>query len=121
MSWPGLRVARVRAIFMLPESYGRRFKDPLAYIEWFTPFRQPAPDIGLFKVSHSSHNHRRRVSVIPVTQIVRSCHLLPVWGKRMDASWTSENVLDKCKQFYVNAYLRHHDFVLFRYLRERQV
>jgi hypothetical protein len=30
--------------------------------------------------------------------------------------WTPENVLDLCESFYLNPYIRHHDFYLFRYL-----
>ncbi|OBZ69973.1 hypothetical protein A0H81_10478 [Grifola frondosa] len=40
----GLCVARLRAIFKLPEAYGAQFKHPLAFVEWFTPFRTPDPD-----------------------------------------------------------------------------
>ena len=120
VSTTGLRVARVRAIFRIPDHYGPEYREPVAFVEWFTPFRsEPDADTGMFKVSHSSQNHRRRVSIIPLSQIVRSCHLIPVWGKSVDRSWTSDNVLDRCKQFYVNPYLRHHDFVLFKYMRDR--
>ncbi|KAI0754751.1 hypothetical protein C8Q80DRAFT_1226925 [Daedaleopsis nitida] len=111
----GLHVARVRAIFRLPSLYGPVTPHPVAYVEWFTPFRsQPDPDTGMFKVSHSSHQGRRRASIIPINQIVRSVHLIPIWGKAVDKSWTTHNVLDKCRRFFVNPYLRHHDFVLFR-------
>ena len=83
----GLCVARVRAIFRLPEVYGNRLgKHPLAYVEWFTPLRQLDPDTGMFKVSISTRNHHRRTSIIPITQIVRSCHLLPIWGKQIDVT-----------------------------------
>ncbi|KAI0738856.1 hypothetical protein C8Q80DRAFT_1222176 [Daedaleopsis nitida] len=112
----GLTVARVRAIFRLPD-----FKHPLAYVEWFTPFRRPEPDTGMFKVSHSHYRGgRRRASIIPLTQIVRSCHLLPIWGKHVDPAWTSKNVLDKCTRFFVNPYLRHHDF-MYSYYSTRYV
>lgn len=114
----GLAVSRVRAIFRLPDAYGRQFKHPVAYVEWFTPFRQPDPETGMFKVSHSTRMHRRHASIIPVTQIIRSCHLLPVWGKQVDPKWTSSNVLSQCTRFFVNPYLRHQDFVLFKYLQQ---
>ena len=115
----GLCVACVRAIFRLPLDYGPHLtKHPLAYVEWFTPFRDPEPDTGMFKVSHSSRNHRRRSSIIPITQIVQSCHLLPIWGKKVDSTWTSRNILDKCTRFFVNPYLRHHDFILLLYLQD---
>ncbi|TFK84310.1 hypothetical protein K466DRAFT_496815 [Polyporus arcularius HHB13444] len=115
----GLSVARVRAIFRLPEAYGRQFKHPVAFVEWFTSLRGLDPDTGMFKVSKSTRNHRRRVSIIPITQIQQSCHLIPVWGKRIDPTWNSRNVLDKASRFYVNPYLRDHDFVLLRYLQDK--
>ncbi|RDX46169.1 hypothetical protein OH76DRAFT_1356587 [Lentinus brumalis] len=116
----GLCVARVRAIFRLPEAYGPRFKDPVTYVEWFTSLRQLDAETGMFKISKSTRNHRRRSSIIPITQIIRSCHLIPVWGKAMDRTWNSRNVLDRCSRFFVNPYLRHHDFVLLRYLQEKR-
>ncbi|TBU36108.1 hypothetical protein BD309DRAFT_57205, partial [Dichomitus squalens] len=116
----GLRIARVRAILQLPLSYGEELsKEPVAFVEWFTPFRMQDEHSGMFQVSYSSRNHRRRVSIISVTQILRSCYLIPKWGKRVDTTWTSENVLDKCTKFYVSPYLRHHDFVLYRYLYDK--
>ncbi|KAI0694820.1 hypothetical protein C8Q76DRAFT_634235 [Earliella scabrosa] len=118
----GLRVARVRAIFTLPSSYDAAIfdiHDPLAYVEWFTPFQVVDPATGMYIVSHSTRQHRRFASIIPITDIIRTCHLIPVWGKRIDPSWTSDTVLDRCTKFFVNPYLRHHDFVLFRYLSQK--
>ncbi|KAH9913802.1 uncharacterized protein BXZ73DRAFT_55309 [Epithele typhae] len=120
VSVEGLRVARVRAIFRVPATFGARFEHPLAYVEWFTPFREPDPITGMFRVSVSTHHRRHRSSIIPITSIVRSCHLIPVWGRSVDPTWTTDNVLDKCQKFYVNPYLRHHDFILLRYLRNGQ-
>ncbi len=81
--------------------------------------RSRDPDTGMFKISKSTRNHRRRASIIPITQIIRSCHLLPVWGKRVDRTWNTRNVLDKCPRFHLNPYLRDHDFVLLRYLQDK--
>ncbi|PIL32079.1 hypothetical protein GSI_06784 [Ganoderma sinense ZZ0214-1] len=46
----GLRVARVRAIFRIPEHYGPEYREPVAFVEWFTPFR-PEPDSDTVKLS----------------------------------------------------------------------
>lgn len=111
----GLCVARVRAIFRLPAEYGQ-YEHPLAYVEWFKPFRTTVPDIEMYKVSRSTHMHRQRASIIPITQIERSCHLIPVCKSSIDRTWTTNNVLDLGTEFLVNPYLRHHDFFLFRFL-----
>jgi hypothetical protein len=70
----------------------------------------------MYKTSRSSRQHHRNASIIPVSQIARSCHLIPVFGQEIDARWTTHNVLEESKEFYVNHYLRHLDFVLMRYL-----
>ncbi|KAI0684573.1 hypothetical protein BC835DRAFT_1409120 [Cytidiella melzeri] len=91
----GLTVVQVRVIFCLPETVSYLSKHPLAYVEWFTPF-QPYNNItGMFSVAPSQRNRCRRASIIPITAIVRSCHLIPVWG----CAATSENVLERCTRF----------------------
>ncbi|KAJ7158358.1 hypothetical protein C8R43DRAFT_882678 [Mycena crocata] len=111
----GLSVARVRIIFRLPEQYGI-YPEPLAYVDWYKPLQPPVANIGMHEVSLSSRNLRQNSSIIPISDIYRSCHLIPVFGPSVDPTWTSDRVLDQCKKFYLNPYLRHHDFYLFRYL-----
>lgn len=111
----GISVARVRVIFRLPEDYGI-FPHPLAYVDWYKPLQPPVANIRMHELSLSSRNHRQNSSVIPITDILRSCHLIPLFGKVVNPTWTSDRVLDQCKSFYLNPYLRHHDFYLFRYL-----
>ncbi|KAJ6456801.1 hypothetical protein C8R47DRAFT_996166 [Mycena vitilis] len=111
----GLCVARVRVIFRIPSNFGE-FSDPVAYVDWFKPLQAPVAGLGMHQVSLSSRNLRQRSSIIPVSEIARSCHLIPVFGRAADAGWTSDTVLDRSKSFYLNPYLRHHDFYLFRYL-----
>ncbi|KAK0476283.1 hypothetical protein EDD18DRAFT_1385437 [Armillaria luteobubalina] len=111
----GLHVGQVRVIFNLPEQLGM-FPHPLAYIEWFTPLHKLDNRVGMFKVQRSTHSGQRlRASIIPVTYISRSCQLSPYFGRSMDRTWSSNNVLDLCQSFHVNSYLRHIDFVLLRY------
>jgi hypothetical protein len=87
-----------------------------AYVDWFKPLQPlPADGIGMHKVSLSTRSHRQNSEVIPVSRILRSCHLIPVFGKSANRAWTAETVLESCKQFYLNPYLRHHDFYLLRY------
>jgi hypothetical protein len=111
----GLTVGQVRVIFLLPSKYGS-FKHPLAYVEWFTLFHSPVADLGMYQVSRSTRSSRRRASIIPVTQIERSIHLIPKFGRVMNITWSVNDILELCKTFYVNLYVRHLDFLLFCYL-----
>jgi hypothetical protein len=109
----GLFAARVRTIFALPVEYGR-FPVPLAYVEWYRPLTQFDTDLGMYKIAPASHHGRKRASIIPVTHISRSCHLVPRFPHSIDHTLTTDDVLDRCTSFYLNCYLRHIDFVLFR-------
>jgi hypothetical protein len=100
-------------IFTLPSEYGD-FHEPLVYVEWFTDFGTVDTDLGMHIIGPSTRNHRRRAEIIPVSRILRTCHLLPKFGKVIDPSWHMDNILDQKIKFYVNLYLRHHDFILFR-------
>jgi len=114
----GLRVAQVRLIFNLPQEFGSTLH-PLAYVHWYTPFRTFNEDLKMFQITRSTRNHRQRASIIPVTQIVRSCHLIPNFGRAVITTWDSHSALDEAPSFFVNPYLRHHDFYLFRHLTDQ--
>lgn len=110
----GLRVARVRVIFSLPphlRAPGTASK--LAYVEWFTPFRAPDPVHGMRSVSRSTRGYRPHVTVIPIENIVRSCHLLPAFGRSVKRSWRKRSPLDdpSCKTFYLNPWLDLRTFI----------
>ena len=109
----GLHVGQVKVIFSLPPEYGK-FREPLVYVEWFTPLHQQDPISGMYKITPSTRQHRRNASIIPVSRVARSCHLIPQFGRSVHCSWKQDNVLGKCSTFFVNPYLRHIDFVLFR-------
>ncbi|KAJ7858828.1 hypothetical protein B0H14DRAFT_3085030 [Mycena olivaceomarginata] len=109
----GLSVARVRVIFKIPSDFGS-YPDPVAYVDWFKSLQRPVEGLRMHQVSLSSRAHRQRSSIIPITEIVRSCHLIPVFGRKANPGWTSATVLDLCPKFYLNPYLRHHDFYLLR-------
>ncbi|KAJ7574250.1 hypothetical protein C8J56DRAFT_979934 [Mycena floridula] len=111
----GLSVGQVRVIFQLPGEYGR-FDKPLAYVEWLTPLSLYISVLGAYQVHWSTHMHRQRASIIPISQIVRSCHLIPKFGAKINSQWTSETVLKQASTFFVNPDLCQHDFYLFRFL-----
>ncbi len=90
---------------------------PLAFVEWFTPFHVIDDATGMYVVSPSTRQHQRNTSVIPISDIIRTCHLLPNWGKRISRRVVVGDMLDNVTmKFFVNPYLRHHDFVMLRYL-----
>jgi hypothetical protein len=91
-------------LFKLPAQFGT-FAHPLAYIEWFTPLRDPEPIIGMYKISRSTRNHRRNAAVVSVGDIMEDCHLSAVVRGAIDSTWTSDNVLEKATQFYLNRYI----------------
>ncbi|KAJ7309310.1 hypothetical protein DFH08DRAFT_719326, partial [Mycena albidolilacea] len=42
-------------------------------------------------------------SIISLTDIRQTCQLFPKFGRDdVDATWTTDNVLDTCTAFYVN-------------------
>jgi hypothetical protein len=111
----GLRVAHVCVILKLPELYRIRTSHPLAYVEWFTPFgAQTDPPSGLHSVMRSSRRNHPYAQIIDVDRIVRNCHLIPKFGRVKDLTWTSENVVDMCKSFFVNHYIDLHMFLMLR-------
>ncbi|KAI0699576.1 hypothetical protein BC835DRAFT_1330882 [Cytidiella melzeri] len=85
-------VCQVRLLFQLPSDmeHTTGSKRLLAYVEWYTPFHQYDNTVGMFSVAPSQRHHRRQASIIPITVIVRSCHLISAWGQVARTEWTSE-------------------------------
>ncbi|KAJ8495203.1 hypothetical protein ONZ45_g12952 [Pleurotus djamor] len=107
-----LRIARVRVLFRLPPLFNLQSAHPLAYIEWFTPFSSSNPTTGLYQVSPSTRQHRAFGEIIEVDRIVRNCHLVPLFGRVKEPSWSSANVGEMCRVFQVNKYCDPHMFCL---------
>ncbi|KAL1667054.1 hypothetical protein GGG16DRAFT_59260 [Schizophyllum commune] len=112
----GYRVGRIRAIFSIPQQHlrhvflpGVRVARHLAYIEWYTPFSTRAdPDNLMYKISPVHIDGGILSSVTPLAHIRRSVHLFPKFGRTAPTEWTSSNVLDLCKTFYVNSFADKH-------------
>jgi len=108
-------IGRVRCVFSLPPASERLFTplaapSHLAYVEWFTPFSKlkPGQHHGLYTVSRILTNGIVRASIIPVTLIEASAHLIPKCGPVAPREWKSSNVLDLATSFYVNSFsIRH--------------
>ncbi|KAF8885298.1 hypothetical protein BD779DRAFT_1611957 [Infundibulicybe gibba] len=107
----GLRVAQVCAIFSLPSYFGAH-PHPLAYIEWFTPLGVPNPQTGMHVVNRSTRHHQPNSAVISTTHIVRGCHLMGQFGNTITKGWTTDNILKKAKDFYLNPYIHVDTFTI---------
>ncbi|KAI0768648.1 hypothetical protein BD413DRAFT_478656, partial [Trametes elegans] len=82
----------------------------LAYVEWFSTFRTPDQHSGMYRFSRSIENGDRVASIVPVSLIERSIHLIPKWSRQVPTHWSSENVLDQCTTFYVNPFKDLHTY-----------
>ncbi|KAJ7583436.1 hypothetical protein C8J56DRAFT_864056 [Mycena floridula] len=109
----GLRAARVRAIFLLPRQFGE-VSHPLAYIEWYTPFREPEKVTGLYNIQRSTRNSTPNAVIVSIDRLARACHLMARCGRKIDHRWTSENVLDLAPSFYLNTYIHLDTFSVLR-------
>ncbi|KAF8879805.1 hypothetical protein BD779DRAFT_1550612 [Infundibulicybe gibba] len=100
----GLRVAQVRVIFLLPEYFGVH-PHPLAYVEWFTSLGAPDPQTGMYVINRSTRQHQPNSAIISTARIVRGCHLMGQFGRTIAKGWTTDNILENAKNFYLNPYI----------------
>lgn len=86
----------------------------LAYVEWFSPIpASPGPNHLLYKVNRVLRHGRRHASIIPVTSILRSVHLFPVFGQHTPQAWNSFSVLELCNAFYINPFSDRDNYMVF--------
>jgi hypothetical protein len=109
----GTRIGRLKIIFRLPQQvYGSIqpawTKDPLAYVEWYTPLKSAAEDyheMYTVKKPLLSSDGSLPGKVIPLSCIRQTCQLVPNFGTTtIPIDWTSDNVLDKCDTFLLNCF-----------------
>ena len=101
----------MRVIFTVPTTIHRQYPDPLVYVEWFSEFSQsPEEHLRLWKVTRSANAVERQTEVIKLGDIIQTCHLIPVFGKKKSNEWKRDNVLEKCEEFYLNSFLDIHSY-----------
>ena len=110
---PGLRVAQVHVLFNLPPQFSI-ISSPLAYVEWFTPLGIPDQITGMHVVRRSTRRREANSEVVTVDRLIRGCHLIGKAGRVMDRAWTTENVLQKATNFWVNNYISRDMFMITR-------
>ncbi|CAE6463295.1 unnamed protein product [Rhizoctonia solani] len=73
------RAGRVRALFDLPANLPMYYSGQLAYLELFAPFNtHPSPNTKLHSTKADLDSRvLRRTLVVPVSDIVFACHLVP--------------------------------------------
>jgi hypothetical protein len=107
----GMRPARVLR-FMAFTYHDERFE--VALVEWFTPIgRRPDELTGFWKVRPLKDRctGARTIAVVPLTDIVRSCLLVPVYGNDpIPKNFHFSSSLIAFQAFYVNHYSDHHAF-----------
>ncbi|KAI0338837.1 hypothetical protein BDW22DRAFT_1309451, partial [Trametopsis cervina] len=60
---------------------------PLAYIEWYTPFKHSDASTSLYQVSRSTRSRILHTEVISVDRIIGTCHLAAKARTTIDPSW----------------------------------
>ncbi|KAL1726310.1 hypothetical protein EV714DRAFT_176730, partial [Schizophyllum commune] len=68
---------------------------PLAYVDFYTPLSDNATyntDLGMFRVKRATRQGAQHSAVVSVTSLVRSCHLIPLFKRFVDRTWTAINV-----------------------------
>ncbi|KAG8723819.1 hypothetical protein FRC09_001646 [Ceratobasidium sp. 395] len=101
------RVARVRAIFEIPDRYDL-YKGELVYVEMFNEI-PPRPEalIGLFTSTRSIQSGSRITAVFPLSKLRLTCHLVPRYRTfhiKPDEILYHVDVLQLCETFFINVF-----------------
>ncbi|KAH7903266.1 hypothetical protein BJ138DRAFT_1138769 [Hygrophoropsis aurantiaca] len=84
-----------------------------ALVRWFeTIGDEPCPVTGMWQVKPEMNDDRKRcVSVINIDSIMRSAHLIPIYGNEyVPRNLKPSDSLLAFKGYYVNKYSDHHAF-----------
>jgi hypothetical protein len=85
----------------------------LAYVEWFMPFRaEPERNSKMYRVSRALQGASRLTSIVPVSRIDQSLHLVPLSGSSIPRKWHSSTILEHCQTFLVNSFSDRRTYLL---------
>ena len=107
----GLSVAQLRLLFSFTIN-GTRHE--VALVEWFSYIGTlPDEDTGMWMVEREKRGDGSPlIDFIYIDTILRSCHLLPIYGDMVPSDITHVSSLNDFKSFYVNKFADHHSFEL---------
>ncbi|KAI0706396.1 hypothetical protein C8Q76DRAFT_771056 [Earliella scabrosa] len=103
----GMTVARVRMFVSFVYDYTRHEG---ALVEWFTlDGDQPDPVTGMWVVKPEVYHGQQSTSIIPLSSIIRACHLMPVYNHtRIPKSFHFTQTLGSFRRYYVNWFIDYH-------------
>ncbi len=103
----GMMVARVRAFLSFVYDTTRY---ECALVEWFeVDGDHPDPVTGMWTVKPEMVNGARVSSIIPISSIVRACHLIGFYGRtRLPVNFSSADSLVAFRRYYVNWFIDYH-------------
>jgi hypothetical protein len=108
----GLSVAQLRILFSFMINDTRH---EVALVEWFSYIgNSPDEDTGMWVVERDKQDGGSPfMDFICIDAILRSCHLLPIYGREMiSGNITYATSLDVFQAYYVNKFADHHSFEL---------
>ena len=58
----------------------------------------------MYQVARLMNDGEPKASIVPLTMVEASTHLIPNFGPIAPPEWKSSNVLDRAHKFYVNSF-----------------
>ena len=66
----------------------------------------------MYKVTRALQGNSRLASIVPVSRVGQSLHLIPLPGGSIPRNWSSDTVLDLCQAFLVNSFTDRRTYIL---------
>lgn len=105
---PGLNIGRVRQFFSF--YLGKEYHRCALVHEFELVGDGPDDDTGMWIVRPLFQNSCPRVKVVPLDQIFRAAHLIPVYDGPIPRNFEHTETLDNFDEFFVNKFIDYHSF-----------